>query len=124
MYSCDVLDIKRIISGEILNNRVKIVGFYVGADTSVMTGHIISWVKDTWPEVVTLAGGPEAYSLGEEFLHETCCDYVVCGEGESAVLGLLRLIVDGIGTPESINGIKLHRLLRKIQSNSSCIADS
>ena len=106
VYSCDVLDIKRIISGEILNNRVKIVGFYVGADTRVMTGHIISWVKDTWPEVVTLAGGPEAYSLGEEFLHETGCDYVVCGEGESAVLGLLRLIVDGIGTPESINGIK------------------
>ena len=106
VYSCDVLDIKRIISGEILNNRVKIVGFYVGADTRIMTGHIISWVKGTWPEVVTLAGGPEAYSLGEDFLRKTCCDYIVYGEGEHAVLSLLRFIIDNIGTPESINGIK------------------
>ena len=69
-------------------------------------GHIISWLKDTWPDAAVLAGGPEAYSLGEEFLRETGCDYVVCGEGESAVLSLLRLIVDGISTQKSITGIK------------------
>lgn len=57
-----MLDIKRIISGEILNHGVKVVGFYVGADTSVMTGHIIRLVKDTWPDAAALAGGPEVYS--------------------------------------------------------------
>ena len=106
VYSCDVLDTKRIISGEIVNHGVRVVGFYVGADIRVTTGHIIRWVKAAWPDVAVIVGGPEAYSLGEEFLRESGCDYVVYGEGESAVLGLLRLIVDGIGTQENITAIK------------------
>ena len=106
VYSCDVLECKSIITGEIMNHSVKVVGFYVGADTRVMTGHIISWLKSAWPEIIALVGGPEAYSLGEDFLRETGCNYVVYGEGEYAVLSLLRFIVDGIGSPESITGIK------------------
>ena len=106
VYSCDVLCCKSVITQEITNHSVKLVGFYVGADTRVMTGHIIQYVKETWPEVAVLGGGPEAYSLGEEFLSETGCDYVVYGEGELAVLNLLRLIVDGVGNAESIRGLK------------------
>lgn len=115
VYSCDVLDCKRIITGEITNHNVKLLGFYVGADTRVMTGHIIKWVKDNWPEVAVLVGGPEAYSLEENFLHDTGCDYVVYGEGEIPVLNLLRLIVDGIGNPESIKSIKFVDTFGKIR---------
>ena len=82
VYSCDVLECKSIITGEIMNHSVKVVGFYVGADTRVMTGHIISWLKSAWPEIIALVGGPEAYSLGEDFLRETGCNYVVYGEGD------------------------------------------
>ena len=82
VYSCDVIDSKNIITGEIMNHSVKVVGFYVGADTRVMTGHIISWLKSAWPEIIALVGGPEAYSLGEDFLRETGCNYVVYGEGD------------------------------------------
>ena len=106
VYSCDVLYCKKLITGEIENRNVKLVGFYVGADSVVMTGHIIRWLKAEFPRVKTLAGGPEAYSLGEEFLRETGCDYVVYGEGELPVLNLLRLEVDGVGDSGSINGIK------------------
>ena len=106
VYSCDVLKVRELITGEIMKHGVKVVGFYVGADTRIMTGHVIRWVKDTWPDVKVLAGGPEAYSLGEGFMRETGCDYVVYGEGETASLNILRYEVDSTGTPESITGIK------------------
>ncbi len=105
VYSGDVVGCKEIIENEILSHCVKIVGFYVGADTVHLVANIIKWIKGHYSVMVSV-GGPEAYSLGRDFLVRTNCDYIVYGEGEIPCLNLLRLVVDGIGEQRKIKSIK------------------
>lgn len=106
VYSCDVLNVKTLLENEITNHKVNIIGFYIGADTRIMTGHVMRWLKENYPDVKILAGGPEAYSLDEKFMIESGCDYAVYGEGEVPVLNILRYEIDSLGERESIRGIK------------------
>ncbi len=103
--SCDILESKEIILKEIDQHRVKVVGFYIGADTVVMIGNLIRWLKKI-RKVVVIVGGPEAYALDEKFLNDTGCDCGVYGEGEVPVLSLLRWAVDGIGSRSQIKSLK------------------
>jgi len=105
VYSGDVLECKNVINYEIAAHHVKIVGFYTGADTVVMVGNIIRWLKKT-KDVTTVAGGPEAYALEEDFLRRTGCDYIIPGEGEIPVLNLLKFIVDGVGERHQIKSLR------------------
>ncbi len=105
VYSGDVLDCKSILEKEIKLHAVKIVGFYVGADTVVMVGNIIKWLKKTM-DVVAIVGGPEAYALDEIFLKNTKCDYIVIGEGEIPILNLLQYEVDHFGDRKLIKSLK------------------
>lgn len=106
VYSCDVQECRKLIDNEAKKHKIKLLGFYVGADTRVMTGHIIRWAKDKYRGLKILAGGPEAYSLGEKFLRGTGCDYVVYGEGEIPVLNILRCEVDGIGDRRTFGSVR------------------
>ena len=105
VYSGDVIGCKNIIENEILFHHVKIVGFYVGADTVHLVANIIKWIKSHYSVVISV-GGPEAYSLDRDFLMQTNCDYIVYGEGELPSLNLLRLVVDHIGERGTIKSIK------------------
>lgn len=104
--SCSVNECSEIITKEITQHEVNLLGFYVAADNVIPSGHVMRWVKQNFPSVKILVGGPEAYALGEKFMHDTGCDYIVCGEGEYPVLGLLNYEVDGVGSLASIRGIK------------------
>ena len=106
VFSCDVIKCKEIINNEILNHNVKIIGFYVGADTVIMISHVIQWLKFNYKNVKVMVGGAEAYSLDENFLRDTNCDYIIYGEGELPVLNLLRYEIDGIGDKKSIMSLK------------------
>lgn len=105
VYSGDVNGCRNIIENEILLHHVKIIGFYVGADNVHLVANIIKWIKSYYSVVVTV-GGPEAYSLGRDFLIQTNCDYIVYGEGEIPCLNLLRFVVDHIGERSAIKSIK------------------
>ena len=106
VFSCHVSECTKIITNEITKRGVEILGFYVAADNVILSGHVMKWVKENFPGVKILAGGPECYALGEKFIAESLCDYVVCGEGERSVLDILRYELDGIGSRENIRGIK------------------
>lgn len=105
VYSGDVIGCKKVIENEILLHHVRIIGFYVGADTVYLVSNIIRWIKKNY-NIVVLVGGPEAYSLGRDFLLQTNCDYIVYGEGEIPCLNLLRYVIGHKGDRSTIKSIK------------------
>ncbi|MBQ6774752.1 MAG: radical SAM protein [Synergistaceae bacterium] len=106
VFSCHVSECTSIITKEITQHGVEIIGFYIGADNAALSGHVMKWVKENFPDIKILSGGPECYALGEKFIAESLCDYIVYGEGENSVLDILRYELDGIGSRENIRGIK------------------
>lgn len=106
VYSGDVLSAKSVISNEIDKSQVDILGFYVGADTVVMVSHIIKWIKSVFPDKYVIVGGPEAYALGEKFLADTKCDYIIAGEGEIPMLNILKFLYEDKGELKDIKSLR------------------
>lgn len=105
VYFGSVQECREALRKEVELHRVRMVGFYIGADTLVPVANLIRWLKKTYP-VTAFVGGPEAYGAGEGFLRDSLCDYIIPGEGEKPVLGLLRHVVDGAGTLRQIRSLK------------------
>lgn len=105
VYSGSVIGCKTIIEREILLNHVRVIGFYAGADNVHLVANIIKWIKSRYSVVVSV-GGPEAYSLGWDFLVQSDCDYIIYGEGEVPCLNLLRFVVDHIGERNAVKSMK------------------
>ncbi len=105
VYSGDVLECKKVLSKEIEFHKVRMIGFYIGADTLAMVSNVIRWLKKTY-SVISFVGGPEAYAVEKDFLERTLCDYIIPGEGEKPVLRLLQYIIDGNGTLQNIRSLK------------------
>lgn len=106
VYSGDILNAKMIISKEIQKSNVGIIGFYVAADNIVMISHLIKWVKENYDSKYVVVGGPEAYSLGKDFLEETKCDYIIVGEGEVPMLNLMKYLYDDEGYLDEIKSLR------------------
>lgn len=51
-------------------------------------------------------GSPECYALGEKFIAETECDYIVYRECEKFVLDILYYELDEIGGRVNIRSVK------------------
>ena len=51
-----------VIDREVRKHNIRLLGFYVGADSRDMAGHIIRRVKNKYGDITILAGGSEAYS--------------------------------------------------------------
>lgn len=105
VFSGDILDAEHVIRREIEKNGIRYTGFYVAADTVVLVGNLIRKLKRT-TELTILAGGPQAAALGEAFLRQTGCDYIVVGEGERPVYRLLSYLEDGAGTLEQLKSLR------------------
>lgn len=105
VYSGNAPGSKEVICKEIERFKVCMIGFYIGADTLATVTNVIRWLKKTYP-VITFVGGPEAYAVGQDFLRTTLCDYIIPGEGEKPVLGLLKYVVDGRGTLRNIRSLR------------------
>lgn len=101
----DILEAETLILREINRNHIKYAGFYVTADTIVMVGNLIRHLKNT-TALTILVGGPQAAALGEDFLRQTSCDFVMIGEGEKLVCKLLSCLEDGIGELEQIESLR------------------
>jgi len=59
-------------------------------------------------ETCVIAGGPHSMVAGESILANPRIDYVVVGEGEETLAGLLETLEDG-RTPEGLPGVALRR---------------
>jgi len=88
----ETLLIKYSLFFENVFNRIEelkpeIAGFNVWNSNACMSVEIAKRLKDRFPSVVTIFGGPECYPLlsGEKFAKETFIDLVIYGEAELTI---------------------------------------
>lgn len=51
---------------------------------------IVEVIREKYPEIKIIVGGPHASLLPEQVIEESDCDFVVCGDGETATLKILQ----------------------------------
>ena len=105
VFSETSLNAKKIISREIENKKVSIIGFYAAADNIRVVTHVVKWVKETYPHIKTIIGGPQAIALDYDFFKKTKNDFAIMGEGEIPLKLLLEYLVDNTGELEKIPSI-------------------
>ena len=95
VYSGNTENCKRIIINEIENKKVNAIGFYAAADNLRVVEHLVKWIKETYPDCVTIIGGPQVAGLDYDFFERTKNDFAILGEGEIPMYYLLSSIIDG-----------------------------
>lgn len=79
----------------ILADSPKIVSLFLVADITLVQLKIADTLKLKNPEIIIIAGGPQATTLGKK-LFEFCnsLDYICCGEGESTITPLCSSLLN------------------------------
>ena len=67
VYSGNAGDCKKIIAQEIESGNVYIIGFYAAADNIRIVEHIVRWIKEMYPNCITIIGGPQVAGLDYNF---------------------------------------------------------
>jgi len=97
---------EEMILKEIENFGPQVVG--VGCTFSGMftlMSSLVQKIKQTFPEIITVTGGPHTSFLPEDTFHRTPgLDYIILGEGEESFPRLLEAIQKGKGI-EEIDGL-------------------
>ncbi len=89
----------------ILTTQSQVIAFslYLWNRTTIL--RICCQLRLRQPELILLAGGPEASADSRQVIIEGCLDGVICGEGELAFAQLLEQLAKG-QTPAGIAGFK------------------
>lgn len=95
---------RTIVDNLCLKNQVEIIGLYCDYGNVTENIWLSRYVKEKY-RIPVIIGGPQATSLGEDFLKKSCCDALVFYEGELTVMELLNFFLDGTGSLNTINGI-------------------
>ncbi len=82
----------------------KCAGFYCDNENYIHVCRLIKNFKNNW-NIPIFAGGPQAISLGADFLKMSGCDAIIRGEAEYTLLELLRHYIGGEKQPGRIEGI-------------------
>ena len=93
VYSGNVENCKKVIINEIGKKRVNVIGFYAAADNIRVVEHVVRWIKETFPECVTVIGGPQVAGLDYDFFERSKNDFAILGEGEIPMYYLLSSII-------------------------------
>lgn len=101
---------------EIQSENYDLVGFYVMTWTFNGANQILKEVKKIRPNIKSVMGGPNASSLPTESLEIGDFDYVVMGEGEDAIIELIKAMQAGVNL-ESIDGVVFRSKDNKIIQN-------
>ncbi|MEN1760518.1 B12-binding domain-containing radical SAM protein [Anoxynatronum sibiricum] len=83
----------------------KIIGFYCDFDNVHWVKTFAQKVKNDYPEVILLAGGPQTVGMDARFLKETGIAAACIGEGEETVPELMEYFIRRKGSLEAIRGI-------------------
>lgn len=95
---------RELIDEACREHGVQVVGLYCDYANVTENISLARYVKRRYGLPVLL-GGPQAGSLGRDFLAESGVDCIVRGEGELTVLELLDYYIDGTGELADIYGI-------------------
>lgn len=81
------------------------VGFSSATPTITAAAAIATTIKQQYPELATIIGGPHGSALPKQTMEEfPCFDYLVYGEGELTLTELCHTLQDG-GSLSAINGL-------------------
>jgi len=91
---------------KIRNEHIAIAGFYTITDNIDRCVRLACILKELFPELIILMGGPHATVLDKEILEKyKSVDIIVRGEGEYTLLSLVRFYYDCYGKLKDIKGI-------------------
>lgn len=77
--------------GKINNFKTDFVGVGVWTGSMILTYlEIVEIIKKRFPGIKIIVGGNHASLLPEQMIKESNCDFVVCGDGETATLAILK----------------------------------
>lgn len=82
-----------------------VLGISTHTETYMSGLEIARIAKETKPSLLVVMGGPHATVMHEDVAAEAYVDFVIRGEGEYGMLELTRLLVDGTGSLEGIQGL-------------------
>lgn len=94
------------IAGEIRRFSPRLVGISSLFSTqSASAHHVCGLVKKADPSIATVMGGAHPSAVPGEVLADANVDYVICGEGESALLRLVETLDQGRHIPDDPAGL-------------------
>ncbi len=102
-YAKEALNYVRAIMDS--EDRPKVIGFYCDFDNVHWVKILAREVKNGYPGVILLAGGPQAVDMDGEFLKDTGIAAACIGEGEETVPELMEYFIHNRGALEAIQGI-------------------
>ncbi|WKY44658.1 radical SAM protein [Eubacteriaceae bacterium ES2] len=83
----------------------RIVGFYCDFNNIHWVKMLAREIKDSYPEVILLAGGPQTVGLDKAFFSQTGIQAACIGEGEETILELMDYFLNNKGRLSEIQGI-------------------
>jgi len=108
VVECNEANFISVFNDEIVN-KCKVVGFYCACNNETIVTNMSRYIKRNSKDTVVVIGGPQAYSLNEEFFDKSAADVVVEGEGEGAIVELLNYYIKNVGDLSEIKNIKFMR---------------
>jgi len=115
----------QILSEKILKRRPYIVGFSTTTQNSFQAFETAELIKKSNPDIKIVFGGIHASVLPYKVMRNKNVDYVIIGEGEYALLELVKAVVKGEGKISGIRGLFFRKSDGEIgyNSNRSLIAN-
>lgn len=101
--SLEKKDTQKILE-EIYKFNPDVVGINVLTNLFQYCKEIIEFLKDRFPKIIVIAGGPHVTVLPEQTLQSMMVDYIVIGEGEATIVELVKSIEEN-KKPIEVNGI-------------------
>jgi radical SAM superfamily enzyme YgiQ (UPF0313 family) len=96
-FKCRIIDAKALqLKGDQVLRQIpegaKLVGIYVSSFTYDSAKHLSALIREAYPGVYIVLGGPLPTAAPEPVLNEIACDGLIRGEGEYAILRMMRNI--------------------------------
>ncbi|MCF0122168.1 MAG: B12-binding domain-containing radical SAM protein [Lachnospiraceae bacterium] len=105
-FSGTLKDGNSILEDACLSCVPKVVGLYCDYGNVTENIWFCRHIKEKY-NIPVIIGGPQATALKKDFYEESNCDAVVIGEGELTVLELVDYFIDGTGSLNEIDGIRI-----------------
>lgn len=99
-FKCSIIDAYALMMNtkEVIHHipeRVRLVGFYMNSSSYSSILELVTFCRKVRPKAITLVGGPLPSAVPRRILEEIPCHGLVQGEGEYAVVRIMKNIAMG-----------------------------